>query len=73
MKTRATCRLLVVTGILLALALVAALPAAAQLDRVRDPDWTTPRTPDGQPDLQGVWGNKTITPIERSRTRRAPT
>ena len=42
------------------------LPAEAQVDRVRDPNWTVPRLPDGQPDLQGKWGNKTITPIERS-------
>jgi len=42
-----------------------ALPTSAQIDRVRDPNWTTPRTPDGHPDLQGMWGNKTITPIER--------
>jgi hypothetical protein len=27
--------------------------------------WTVPRTPDGQPDLQGVWSNATITPLER--------
>ena len=27
--------------------------------------WTTPRTPDGHPDLQGVWTNATITPFER--------
>src|ERR1041384_1947325 len=27
--------------------------------------WTAPRTPDGQPDLQGVWGFATITPLER--------
>jgi hypothetical protein len=27
--------------------------------------WTQPRTPDGQPDLQGVWTNATITPFER--------
>jgi hypothetical protein len=27
--------------------------------------WTLPRTPDGQPDLQGVWTNATITPLER--------
>ena len=66
MKTRATWRPLVVTGAICALALTVASPAAAQLDRVRDPNWTTPRTPDGQPDLQGIWGNKTITPIERS-------
>lgn len=27
--------------------------------------WVQPRTPDGQPDLQGVWTNPTITPFER--------
>ena len=27
--------------------------------------WTPPRTADGQPDLQGVWNNATITPLER--------
>jgi hypothetical protein len=27
--------------------------------------WTPPRTPDGQPDLQGTWNNSTITPLER--------
>lgn len=28
-------------------------------------DWQMPRTIDGQPDLQGVWENNTITPVER--------
>jgi hypothetical protein len=27
--------------------------------------WTLPLTPEGQPDLQGVWGFATITPLER--------
>jgi len=27
--------------------------------------WTAPRTPDGQPDLQGYWTNSTYVPLER--------
>ena len=27
--------------------------------------WTLPRTPDGHPDLQGVWANNNATPLER--------
>ena len=27
--------------------------------------WTLPRTPDGLPDLQGVWANNNATPLER--------
>src|SRR3984885_56014 len=42
------------------LAILLALPLAAQTKV-----WTPSRTPDGQPDLQGVWSNPTITPFER--------
>jgi hypothetical protein len=28
-------------------------------------NWAMPRTPDGHPDLQGIWTNATITPMER--------
>src|SRR5690349_11659124 len=41
-------------------ALIVAGAAAAQSKK-----FTAPRTPDGQPDLQGVWTNVTITPLER--------
>jgi hypothetical protein len=27
--------------------------------------WTAPRTTDGQPDLQGIWSNASLTPFER--------
>lgn len=29
--------------------------------------WTVPHTPDGQPDLQGVYTNATVTPLERPK------
>ena len=29
--------------------------------------WTPPRTPDGQPDLEGVWAITVLTPLERPR------
>ena len=29
--------------------------------------YTAPRTPEGQPDLQGIWSNTTITPLERPK------
>jgi hypothetical protein len=29
--------------------------------------WTQPRTSDGQPDLQGVWANNVVTPLERPK------
>ncbi len=43
----------------------ASTTATAQLARVADNSWTVSRTADGQPDLQGIWGNKTLTPMER--------
>ena len=27
--------------------------------------WTVPRTPDGRPDLQGIWANDSATPFQR--------
>ena len=30
-------------------------------------DWEVPRTPYGKPDLQGIWTNKTLTPLTRNQ------
>ena len=32
---------------------------------VRSQEWTTPRTPWGHPDLEGLWTNATLTPFQR--------
>jgi hypothetical protein len=44
-----------------------AVSADAQSRAGSPKKWTTPRTPDGQPDIQGIWTNATITPFERPR------
>lgn len=41
------------------------LPAAAQSQPDQRQQWKVPRTVDGHPDLQGVWGHNVITPLER--------
>ena len=45
---------------LLAVALLAAQPSAGQTKA-----WTAPRTPDGKPDIQGIFTFATITPLQR--------
>ena len=39
--------------------------AAATQPHVAGPSWTAQRTPWGDPNLQGIWLNATITPLER--------
>src|SRR6266446_8828639 len=69
-------RLLVSIATLAALVLVALLaqaPATAQTpsSATKAPTgaklWTPPHTPDGSPDLQGIWSDSTLTPLERPK------
>ena len=65
MQTSPRNRFLMIVALAAACTLAGVAGAEAQLERVIDPDWTLPRTADGRPDLQGLWGNKTLTPMER--------
>jgi hypothetical protein len=65
-----------VTALMIALTIVLLAPvsAAGQAQRAAAAAgktaaaakaWTVPKTPDGQPDLQGYWTNNSYTPLER--------
>ena len=56
---------LAIAFIMAAPVLVGVLPASGQTTTSQPDEWTLSRTPDGQPDLQGVWDFRTITPLER--------
>ena len=68
MNTFTTTRSWLLGALVASCAVVIVPTAAAQVERVADPNWTQRRTPDGQPDLQGMWGNKTTTPMERPQS-----
>src|SRR5271170_4718086 len=55
-----------VAALLLASVLLAAQPASKP-PKTATKAWTQPRTPDGQPDLQGNWNNSTLTQLQRPR------
>jgi hypothetical protein len=53
--------------IVLSLGFLALPRGAAQTTKSAAATWVAPRTPDGRPDLQGLWNNTTLTPLERPR------
>ena len=44
-----------------------AAAGSAETRPVAEPAYRAPRTPDGQPDISGIWTNDTLTPLERPR------
>src|SRR5881296_1434207 len=60
-------------AVMIVVALLAQLPATAQTpaSAAKAPAaakaWTVPRAPDGKPDLQGIWSDNTLTPLERPK------
>ncbi len=45
--------------------LLAAAFATGQTAKPAGKTWAPPRTPDGQPDIEGIWTSATLTPLER--------
>jgi hypothetical protein len=58
--------LMVVTGVASMTHIIAAAQARGAAVKPTA-KYTAPRTPDGQPDLQGVWTNNAATPVERPK------
>ncbi len=55
--------------VLCAIAASGAISTAAAQNRASNAEWEVPRTPDGRPDLQGIWTNQSMTPIQRGRNQ----
>jgi hypothetical protein len=53
--------------ILAAAAALLALPVGIAGQSSAAKPWSLPRTPDGRPDLEGIWLSKTATPLERPK------
>ena len=51
---------------LMSVTMAAQAPKAAKTTAASK-TWTPPRTSDGQPSLEGVWANNSVTPLERPK------
>src|SRR5687767_12984804 len=60
-------RAAVATTVVMAHAAVAAQTVKQDQPTSTTTSWTSPRTPDGQPDLEGVWADLRMTPLERPK------
>ena len=56
----------IVLGVVAGIALAITVPVAGQSARGAA-GWSVPRMPDGHPDMQGVWANNNMTPLERPK------
>jgi hypothetical protein len=61
-------RFLIVMGVLAAeIGIVGTFVVPANAQTATSSSWSAPRTPWGDPDLQGMWTNATATPLERPK------
>ncbi len=67
MRYRLSVSLMVLLAVMLSAATAAGQGTATGRVTAEAKGYTAPRTPDGQPDLQGYWTNSTYTPLQRPK------
>jgi hypothetical protein len=65
MKQRFIVQFVLLAFVCAGVALTSAPIAGQSASAAKTADWKTPRTPWGDPDLQGMWSYATLTPLER--------